>query len=79
MKPTKEAMAKIESKFTYRNTVCEFIKTVGRLSFYTIRMDGRDAEELLITDTDNNVLARITAVASGARGDYVDLYFIDEE
>ena len=71
-------MAKIEEKVTYKDKICKFIKSIGKLSFYSFGEE--DEEQILIVDDKKNVLARITAcMKSGAYGDYFSGYTINNE
>lgn len=73
-------MAKIETKFTFNNHICTFIKNIGKLAFYTY--DGKDdSEHLLIVanDKSNTILADVEAVmGDGAYGGYFEKFNIKE-
>lgn len=72
-------MAKIITSITYNNCICEFIKTIGNLSFYSYT--EKDDEKLLIVNKDtNDVLAVVIAcMGDGAYGEFFKGYEIKEE
>lgn len=72
-------MATIEEKITYGNYICTFVKSIGKLSFYTYE-DKDKNEHLLVVDNNKNVLARINAcMGCGAYGDYFNGFVVNSE
>lgn len=73
-------MAKIETKFTFNNHICTFVKNIGKLSFYTYSVK-EDNEHLLIVTNDKSytILADVEAVMGcGAYGEYFEKFNIKD-